>query len=221
MCVCVCVNRARRFQSSIAYGRSHWTNALYKPHASTGRHNCHSYGNMKQYGYGYGGKRVNPANLALDGRKLVDYSSSDDSPPNDIDDSPTSLPRKMLRLHYGPAQGHVEWTPADEHQPSSSLMFPSSTYRVCCNMDWTVSATRKCTRDEFDNLVARRDVDGIVKVHGVSSFARWLVKTGLHRQASWLEVMCDVERKARSVDADTIIMADGTLYDSTYDDVYH
>ena len=88
-------------------------------------------------------------------------------------------------------------------------------------MNWTVSATRKCTRDEFDNLVARRDVDGIVKVHGVSSFARWLVKTGLHRQASWLEVMCDVERKARSVDADTIIMADGTLYDSTYDDVYH
>ena len=44
---------------------------------------------------------------------------------------------------------------------------------------------------------------------------------GLHRQASWLEVMCDVERKARSVDADTIIMADGALYDSTYDDVYH
>ena len=111
MCVCVCVNRARRFQSSIAYGRSHWTNALYKPHASTGRHNCHSYGNMKQYGYGYGGKRVNPANLALDGRKLVDYSSSDDSPPNDIDDSPTSLPRKMLRLHYGPAHGPLNGPP--------------------------------------------------------------------------------------------------------------
>ena len=88
-------------------------------------------------------------------------------------------------------------------------------------MNWTVSATRKCTRDEFDNLVARRDVDGIVKVHGVRSFARWLVKTGLHRQASWLEVMCDVERKARLVDVDTIIMADGMLYDSTYDDVYH
>ena len=176
---------------------------------------------VNRSGYGYGGKRVNPTNLALDGRKLVDYSSSDDSPPNDVDDSPTSLPRKMLRLHYGPAQGHVEWTPVDEHQPSSSLMFPSSTYRVCCNMNWTVSATRKCTRDEFDNLVARRDVDGIVKVHGVSSFARWLVKTGLHRQASWLEVMCDVERKAQLVDVDTIIMADGALYDSTYDDVCH
>ena len=181
---------------------------------------------VNRSGYGYGGKRVNPTNLALDGRKLVDYSSSDDSssddsPPNDVGDSPTSPPRKMLRLHYGPVQGHVEWNPVDEHQPSSSLMFPSSTYRVCCNMNWTVSATRKCTRDEFDTLVARRDVDGIVKVHGVSSFARWLVKTGLHRQASWLEVMCDVERKARLVDVDTIIMADGTLYDSTYDDVYH
>ena len=129
---------------------------------------------VNRSGYGYGGKRVNPTNLALDGRKLVDYSSSDDSPPNDVDDSPTSLPRKMLRLHYGPAQGHVEWTPVDEHQPSSSLMFPSSTYRVCCNMNWTVSATRKCTRDEFDNLVARRDVDGIVKVHGVSSHINWL-----------------------------------------------
>ena len=164
---------------------------------------------------------VNPTNLALDGRKLVDYSSSDDSPSNDDDDSPTSLPRKMLRLHYGPAQGHVEWTPADEHQPSSSLMFPSSTYRVYCNMNWTVSATRKRTRDEFANLVAQGVVDGIVKVHGISSFARWLVNTGLHRRASWLEVMCDVEREAQLVDVDTIIMADGTLYDSTYADVYH
>ena len=52
---------------------------------------------VNRSGYGYGGKRVNPTNLALDGRKLVDYSSSDDSPPNDVDDSPTSPPRKMLR----------------------------------------------------------------------------------------------------------------------------
>ena len=94
---------------------------------------------VNRSGYGYGGKRVNPTNLALDGRKLVDYSSSDDSPPNGVDDSPTSPPRKMLRLHYGPAQGHVEWTPVDEHQPSSSLMFPSSTYRVCCNIKRTLS----------------------------------------------------------------------------------
>ena len=50
---------------------------------------------------------------------------------------------------------------------------------------------------------------------------RTIAGEGLHRQASWLEVMCDVERKARLVDVDTIIMADGTLYDSTYDDVYH
>ena len=92
-------------------------------------------------------------------------------------------------------------------------------------MNWTVSATRKCKRDEFANLVARRDVDGIVKVHGIvkmhGSFARWLVKTGLRRRASRLEVMCDVERKAWFVDVGTIIMADGALYDSTYDDFYH
>ena len=38
---------------------------------------------VNRSGYGYGGKRVNPTNLALDGRKLVDYSSSDDSSSND------------------------------------------------------------------------------------------------------------------------------------------
>ena len=165
---------------------------------------------VNRSGYGYGGKRVNPTNLALDGRKLVDYSLSDDSSSND-GGSPTSPPHTLFRLHYGPAQGHVKWTAADEHQPRSSLMFPSSTYRVYSSMNWMVSATRKCTRDEFANLVARRDVDGIAKVHGVSSFARWLVKTGLHRRASWLEVVCDVERKARLVDVDTIIILECSL----------
>ena len=121
----------------------------------------------------------------------------------------------MRQLWYGPAQGHVEWIPVDPKALNTMAV-----YRVHYGMDWTVGASRKCSNSTMCGLATSKDAKGMAKMHAVDSFARWLVKTKLYKQSSWLRVLSDLERATQAMDENNIVFANWSKYDPCVHEMY-